>query len=96
MATIQIPEDLVPNIGPETGMDYHVIDVRLKDGRTLSRLVVQGGRFITGREIDFNGAGDLPFRSEDIANVRRSTWVFGRLWPFWPQARSRGTKSSRN
>jgi hypothetical protein len=87
MATIQIPEDLVPNIGAEMEMDYHVIDVRLKDGRTLSRLVVQGGRFITGREIDFNGAGDLPFRSEDIANVRRCASVLGRLWPLWPRAR---------
>lgn len=67
-------------------MDYHIIDVRLKDGRTLSRLVVQGGRFVTGRETDFNGMGELPFRSEDIANVRRCALVLGGLWPFWPRA----------
>lgn len=68
-------------------MDLHAIDVRLKDGRFFPKLVVRGGRYITGREGDMNGEGQLPFGTDDIAKVRPTARVLGSLWPFWPGAR---------
>ena len=80
MSKIEIPEQLRSKLGPEMKMDVHWIDVKLKTGKTFRRLVVRGSRYITGRENDENGEGQLPFESSDIGNVRRaSTW----FWPFW-------------
>ena len=42
-------------------MDVHWIDVRLRDGRIFRKLVVRGDRYITGRDDDPNGEGELPF-----------------------------------
>ncbi len=78
---IEIPERLLSKLGPEMQMDVHWVDVKLKNGEVLRRLVVRGGRFITGRESDENGEGPLPFVSADIANIRRQ-----KIWPwqiFW-------------
>ena len=87
MSRIEIPEHLVSSIGNELKMDFHAIDVRLKDGRVFPRLAVKGARYITGREGDLNGEGYLPFDTDDIANVRPTARVFGSLWPFWPDVR---------
>jgi len=81
MSKIEIPEHLRFKLGPDMKMDVHWIDVKLSDGRTFSRLVVRGGRFITGRANDENGEAPLPFGSADIADIRRE-----RNWPwklFW-------------
>jgi len=84
MACIEIPANLTCRIGSELKMDFHVIDVRLKDGRFFPRLAVRGGRYITGREGDSNDEGQLPFIADDIAKVRPTARVLGSLWPFWP------------
>ena len=59
-------------------MDVHWVDVKLRDGRVIKKLVVRGGRYITGRAEDLNGEGDVPFSSDDITKVRRHT-----VLPFW-------------
>jgi hypothetical protein len=63
-------------------MDAHWVDVKLNDGSCFYNLVVQGGRFITGRRNDPNGEGDLPFGQAQIANIRRAA-LLGPVWPFW-------------
>ena len=88
MSRIPIPEHLRSHLGPEMQMDVHWVDVRLRDGRCLSNLVVRGGCYITGRSDDPNGEGELPFTAADIWNVRRHTFLFGRFWPLWPQSSS--------
>lgn len=88
MSRIAIPEELIGALGPEMKMDVHWIDVRLSDGRQFNGLVVQGGRYITGRESDANGEGVLPFESEHIARIRRRS-LLGSLWPIWPSSGKR-------
>ncbi len=82
MARIQIPAGLTEKIGPEMKMDCHWVDVRLKDGRVITNLVVRGGRFITGCAESLNGESELPFVAADIRNLRRRA-LLGALWPFW-------------
>ncbi len=80
MARIEIPNHLLSKLGPEMKMDCHWIDVKLKSGKVFRKLVVRGGRYITGRASDQNGEGPLPFSTADIARIRReSTW----WWPLW-------------
>lgn len=81
LRAIEIPEHLRSKLGPEMKMDVHWIDVKLKNGDKFSRLVVRGGRYITGHANDENGEGALPFASADIADIRREN-----VWPwriFW-------------
>ena len=80
MAKIEIPDKLIDALGPEMKMDVHWIDVKLISGVRFKNLVVRGGRYITGRASDFNGEGELPFNSQDIAAVRRHSSF---PWPFW-------------
>ncbi|RYE40637.1 MAG: hypothetical protein EOP24_40115 [Hyphomicrobiales bacterium] len=77
MSRIEIPASLINSIGSELKMDFHAIDVRLEDGRFFPKLVVRGGRYITGREGDMNGKGKLPFGTDDIAKVRPTARVLG-------------------
>ncbi len=62
-------------------MDVHWIDVKLRDGRRLYKLVVRGGRYITGRDTDPDGEGELDFNANDLVKVRRQAIV--KWWPFW-------------
>ena len=87
MSRIAIPSHLVVNLGAEMKMDTHWIDVRLRDGQFFGNLVVQGSRFITGRALDRNGEGTLPFGADDIVNIRRRS-LLGAVWPFWPSRRT--------
>lgn len=80
MARIEIPKELLPKLGPEMKMDHHWVDVKLRNGKVFRKLVVRGGRFITGRNNDLGGEGFLPFESSDIAKVRRES-IWG--WPLW-------------
>lgn len=78
MAKIEIPKQFLKNLGPSMSMDVHWIDVKLKDGRKFKKLVVRGGRYITGRYADKTGESDLPFKSSDIKKIRRTS-----ILPFW-------------
>lgn len=82
MAKIKIPQQLTCKLGPEMKMDVHWVDVKLRDGRKFINLVVRGGSYITGRDTDPNGEGDLPFTAADVQDIRRRA-ILGSLWPFW-------------
>jgi hypothetical protein len=82
MAALKLPPHLAQKLGPEMKMDVHWVDVKLRDGRTFMNLVVRGGSFVTGRNTDPNGEGELPFVADDVASVRRHS-ILGGLWPFW-------------
>jgi hypothetical protein len=71
---------LVQKIGPEMKMDVHYVDVKLREGRVFTNVVVRGGSYITG--FSEESARELPFVADDIAKIRRHA-LFGRLWPFW-------------
>lgn len=82
MADIILPEPLRASLGPEMGMDYHCIDVRLVDGRIFRQLMVRGGRAITGRLRDSFNDGPLPFEASNIAEIRRWSLVLPARWWF--------------
>jgi hypothetical protein len=82
MAALKLPTCLAQKLGPEMKMDTHWVDVKLRDGRTFMNLVVRGGAYLTGRDVDPNGEGDLPFAADDVVRIRRHS-LFGALWPFW-------------
>jgi hypothetical protein len=73
MARIEIPNKLLDCLGPSMSMDIHWVDVKLKDGRIYRKLVVRGGKYITGRTSDPEGIGMLEFSSGDIYKVRRKS-----------------------
>jgi hypothetical protein len=82
LSRIEILSELLAKIGPEMKMDCHWIDVRLKNGKVFTNLVVRGGRFITGQASAIDGESELAFSSTDIRNVRRRA-LMGALWPLW-------------
>jgi hypothetical protein len=77
-----MPADFLEKIAPEMKMDCHWIDIRLKDGRVVTNLVVRGGRLITGHASALNGESELSFSAADIRNVRRRA-LMGIFWPLW-------------
>jgi len=81
LSKIEIPHNLLPKLGSEMKMDVHWIDVKLIDGSVFPKMIVRGGRYITGRDSDHNGIGNVPFESSQILSVRRQK--FFSWWPFW-------------
>lgn len=75
---IAVPKSLVPLLGPEMKMDVHWVDVRLRDGRVLTNLVIRGGSYFTGHADDPNGEGPLDFTSEDVVALRPHAVIWGR------------------
>ena len=49
---------------PETGMDYQVVSISLKDGRKINQAVITGGYISKVRNMDI-----LDFKEEDIASL---------------------------
>lgn len=78
MAMIEVPENLIPLLGPEMKMDVHWVDMRLRDGRVLRNLVVRGGRYFTGHANDPTAEGSLDFTSEDVVALRPHAVLWGR------------------
>jgi hypothetical protein len=58
---------------PETGMDYQIVSVFLKDGRRFDQAVIVGGHITK-----IKGIKDIPFSEEDIAEilVTHDKWDF--------------------
>ena len=81
MAKLELSEALRAKLGPEHKMDFHWVDVKLRDGRKLFRLVVRGGSYLVGYEDDPNGERDLDFESVDIVALRPAALF--RCWPLW-------------
>jgi hypothetical protein len=65
---------------PETGMDYHVVNLTLKDGRRIDDVAVVGCRIIGEiRKIGIiKQEEDLPLRLGDIVSIE----VTHRKWEF--------------
>jgi hypothetical protein len=59
---------------PETGMDYHVVAVTLRDGRVIPDVAVVGSSVIA----EVGGVRDVPFDPADITELE----VTHRKWEF--------------
>lgn len=81
MSKVQIPDHLLSKLGPAMAMDVHWIDVKLSNGSVHPKMVVRGGRYITGNAKDKNGEGNVPFTTQEIKAIRRKK-LFG-WWPLW-------------
>ena len=81
MSKVEIPDKFLSKLGAEMKMDVHWIDVKLTDGSVFPKMVVRGGRFITGNSKDHDGQGNVTFQSSQILSIRRQT-LFS-WWPFW-------------
>lgn len=49
---------------PETGMDYQIASVLLKDGARFDQVVIVGGHIT-----QIKGIKEIPFSEEDIADI---------------------------
>ena len=49
MSKIEITEQFLSKLWAEMKMDVHWIDVKLNDSSVYSKMVVRGGRYITGK-----------------------------------------------
>ena len=49
---------------PETGMDYQIASVFLKDGRRFDQVVIVGGHIT-----QIKGIKSIPFFADDIAKI---------------------------
>jgi hypothetical protein len=68
---IELPASLIKSLGPEMAMDVHWIDLKLKNGKILKKVVVRGGRFISGRDTGSNQEEAFELKKEDIIGLRR-------------------------
>ncbi len=61
---------------PETGMDYQVVAVTLRDGRKIEDVAVVGARSIG----EVRGHDDIPFEPDDIVGIEltHNRWKFRR------------------
>lgn len=60
---------------PETGMGYHIVTLKLKNGMNFNQVIVDSG-FITR----IKGISDIPFKEDDIQDiiVTHDKWDFDR------------------
>jgi len=49
---------------PETGMNYQIASILLKDGRRFDRALIVGGHITK-----IGDSADIPFGEEEIANI---------------------------
>jgi hypothetical protein len=64
------------------GHDYHMVDIRLKDGRKFFGVPVAHESVIVGTKA--SGAPiDLNFNGEDISEVRRARFNLKTILGFW-------------
>jgi hypothetical protein len=72
---IPIPNEILNQIAQtkETGIDYVVVSVKLKDARSFDQVAISAGCVIEVR-----GFKKIPFRGEDTASmqVTHETWNF--------------------
>ena len=50
---------------PETGMDYQIVDVTLRDGRVVRDVAIVGASLIG----EIRGRSDIPFDPADITHI---------------------------
>ena len=74
---IKIPDKYAKELvsQPETGMDYQIVSVILKDGRRFNQVSIVGGRIGHIR-----GMKEIPFEGEDIDKiiVTHDKWDFSK------------------
>ena len=69
-------------LGNPHGMDYHLIDIKLRDGRCLFQLPLVHGAVIVG--VKANGKEvTLNFSSVDITEIRRAHFGIKALFGCW-------------
>jgi hypothetical protein len=68
---VLLPEKFKANLGLPHGMDYHLVDITLRDGRKFYSLPVAHEAVIVGVKTDGSEI-DLNFASGDISQVRRA------------------------
>jgi len=66
---------------PETGMDYQVVAVTLRDGRVIEDVAIVHHSLIG----EVRGHGDTPFDPQDITDIR----ITHRRWDFQHQITGR-------
>ncbi len=68
---VALPEIFKRDLGLPHGMDYHLVDIRLKDGRTFRSIPVMHEAVVIGVRAD-GTKFDLDFASGDILSVHRA------------------------
>lgn len=64
---LQLSEKWAPILlsQPETGMDYQIASVFLRDGRRFDRVMIVGGMITS-----VDGNRETPFREEEIMDIK--------------------------
>jgi hypothetical protein len=66
---------------PETGMDYQIVAVTLRDGRVIEDVAIAGASIIS----EVRGYTEIPFDPPDITHIE----VTHRKWNFQRDSRGR-------
>jgi hypothetical protein len=51
---------------PETGMDYQIVSVFLRDGKRIDNVTILGAVIVAG----VNGSKEIPFTEDEIVDIR--------------------------
>jgi hypothetical protein len=79
---LPLPPQFRASLGLPHGHDYHMVDIKLKDGRKFFGIPVAHENVIVG--IKSSGTAiDLNFASEDIAEVRRARFNLKSIFGLW-------------
>jgi hypothetical protein len=74
---LKIPEKFIKELNDagETGMDYQIVSIVLKDGRRFNQVSIVGGRIGHIRGMD-----NIPFKEDDIDQiiVTHDKWDFSK------------------
>jgi len=68
---VALPEKFKRELGLPHGMDYHLVDITLKDGRKFCSIPVRHGAVIAGIRTDGTKV-HLDFASDDILHLSRA------------------------
>jgi hypothetical protein len=79
---VALPTEFRSRLGLPHGHDYHMVDVRLKDGRRFLGVPVAHEAVILGTKASGDPI-DLNFETDDIAEVRRARLNIKTIFGFW-------------
>jgi len=68
---IELPNSLIEHLGAPMAMDVHWVDLKLKSGKVIKKVVIRDGRFISGQDNDRGREEPFDLEKNEILGLRR-------------------------